>query len=56
MVGWYNRPVTCADISSLASGGDKMSGIIALLVAAELVTYGVVSIVAGMKDTLISLC
>ncbi len=47
VVGWYNRPVTSADISSLASEGDKMRGV-ALLVAAGLVTYGVVSIVAGM--------
>ena len=46
IVGWYNRPVTSADLSSLASEGDKMRSVM-LLVAAALVTYGVVSIVAA---------
>ncbi len=46
VVGWYNRPVTSADISSLASEGDKMRGIM-LLVAAGLVTVGLISIVTG---------
>jgi hypothetical protein len=45
IVGWYNRPVTSADLSSLDSEGDKMRSVM-LLVAAALVTYGVVSIVA----------
>lgn len=46
VVGWYNRPYTSADISSLASEGDKVRGMM-LMVAAGLVTFGVVSIIAG---------
>ena len=46
VVGWYNRPLTSADVNLLASEGDKMRGIM-LVVAAALVTFGVISIVAG---------
>ena len=46
VVGWYNRPVTSADISSLASEDDKMR-VIMLAVAAGLVTTGLASIIAG---------
>ena len=46
IVGWYNRPVTGADLESLASEGDKMRSVM-LLVAAALVTFGLGSIIAG---------
>ena len=46
IVGWYNRPLTSADLSLLASEGDKMRSVM-LLVAAALVIYGVVSIIAA---------
>lgn len=46
VVGWYNRPLSSADIASLASEQDKVRGIM-LLVAAGLVTFGVISIIAG---------
>ena len=44
IVGWYNRPVTSADLESLASEGDKMRSVM-LLVAAGLVTFGLGSII-----------
>ena len=43
VVGWYNRAVSAADISELASDEDKMRAGM-LLVAAGLVTVGVVSL------------
>ena len=46
VVGWYNRPYTSADISSLASEEDKVRGVM-LMVAAGLVTFGVASILLG---------
>jgi len=46
VVGWYNRPVTSADLNSLASEGDKMK-VMMLAVAAGLVTFGAVAIIAG---------
>ncbi len=46
VVGWYNRPLSSADIASLASEEDKVRGIM-LLVAAGLVTFGVISIITG---------
>ncbi len=46
IVGWYNRPYTTADISSLASEEDKVRGVM-LMVAAALVTVGTASIVLG---------
>ena len=46
IVGWYNRPYTSADISSLASEEDKVRGMM-LMVAAALVTVGTVSILTG---------
>ena len=46
IVGWYNRPYTSADISSLASEEDKTRGMM-LTVAAALVTVGVGSLIAG---------
>jgi Rps23 Pro-64 3,4-dihydroxylase Tpa1-like proline 4-hydroxylase len=46
IVGWYNRPYTTADISSLASEEDKKRGMM-LMAAAGLVTVGVGMIIAG---------
>ena len=46
IVGWFNRPYTSADISSLASEEDKVRGLM-LMAAAGLVTVGLVSIISG---------
>jgi Rps23 Pro-64 3,4-dihydroxylase Tpa1-like proline 4-hydroxylase len=46
VVGWFNRPFSSADISSLASESDKIRGAM-LAVAAGLVTFGVISIISG---------
>lgn len=46
IVGWYNRPYTSADISSLASEKDKVRSMM-LMVATALVTVGSVSILTG---------
>lgn len=46
VVGWFNRPFTSADVSSLASDGDKIRGAM-LALAAGLVTFGVVMILKG---------
>jgi len=46
IVGWYNRPVTSADLESLASEGDKTRSIM-LLVSAALVTLALGIIIAG---------
>lgn len=46
VVGWFNRPLSSSDISSLASESDKLRGAM-LAVAAGLVTFGVISIISG---------
>lgn len=46
VVGWFNRPLSSSDISSLASESDKIRGAM-LAVAAGLVTFGVISIISG---------
>lgn len=46
VVGWFNRPLSSADISSLASESNKVRGAM-LAVAAGLVTFGVISIISG---------
>lgn len=46
VVGWFNRPFSSADISSLVSESDKIRGVM-LAVAAGLVTFGVISIISG---------
>lgn len=44
VVGWFNRPLTSADVDSLATKDDKMRAVM-LLVSLSLITYGMVSIV-----------
>jgi SM-20-related protein len=47
IVGWYNRPVTASDISEISGGEIDPTRLIALAVAAGLVTVGLVSVLSG---------
>lgn len=43
VVGWFNRPLTSADVNSLATKDDKKRAVM-LLVSLSLIVYGVISI------------
>jgi len=47
IIGWYNRPLTKADMNLLASEGDKKKTFIMLAAAAALVTLGAEMIIMG---------
>jgi SM-20-related protein len=47
IVGWYNRPVTASDISELSGGDTSPVRVVALAVAAGLVTVGLINIVGS---------
>jgi SM-20-related protein len=44
IVGWFNRPVTASDISELSGGDISPARLVALAVAAGLVTVGLINI------------
>ena len=46
VVGWYNRPVTTADLNNMASEGDKTKTMM-LALSAALVTLGLGIIITG---------
>ena len=47
IVGWYNRPVTASDISEISGGEIEPTRLVALAVAAGLVTVGLINILTG---------
>jgi SM-20-related protein len=47
IVGWYNRPITSSDSAELTGGDVNPTRIIALAVAAGLVTVGFINILTG---------
>jgi hypothetical protein len=46
VVGWFNRPVTAADIAELSGNGGGVVQLGALAVAAALVTVGLVNLLS----------
>jgi len=47
IVGWYNRPVKASDISELSGGEVSPVRLVALAVAAGLITVGLINIIGG---------